>query len=382
VRRTARALEIAAFRTLYLGRGLEGLAAAIEVAEREVGEKRRRGRAVQRLRVEDWQAVYALVQALREAFEPLTALFETRAPHALSELVAAHVKAAEAIAQLPEGDKAAGLWAEVAGEAASLFTTSLLDESLPPLSLAARAAHDALTGERVSSLSEQLPLAVAAARLHLENLLIPLNLHAGYVYTAPDLTAWLLVGASAAGVAALLVWSWRRAEAPILIGLSWALLAYAPYSNLLPVGRYTGDSYLYLALAGAALALVGLLGYSFLEGSAKARMANWATNLAALCVFVPQGAVLMQGDLAPCPHAFFRAHPSAAPSRQPSAHGSAWKAWAQYSSADASAAVTALNSTWRVPDDPQETGDGQVLFWCQWPLPARPRVWPSAHPPF
>ena len=39
-------------------------------------------------------------------------------------------------------------------------------------------------------------------------------------------------------------------------------------------------------------ALVGLLGYSFLEGSAKARMANWATNLAALVVFVPQGAVV------------------------------------------------------------------------------------------
>ncbi len=38
--------------------------------------------------------------------------------------------------------------------------------------------------------------------------------------------------------------------------------------------------------------LVGLSGYSFLEASAKARMANWATNLAALCVFVPQGAVI------------------------------------------------------------------------------------------
>ena len=38
--------------------------------------------------------------------------------------------------------------------------------------------------------------------------------------------------------------------------------------------------------------LVGLLGYSFLEASAKARLANWATNLAALCVFVPNGGVL------------------------------------------------------------------------------------------
>jgi uncharacterized protein len=39
-------------------------------------------------------------------------------------------------------------------------------------------------------------------------------------------------------------------------------------------------------------ALVGLLGYNFLEASAKAKLANWATNLAALVVFVPQGAVL------------------------------------------------------------------------------------------
>ena len=38
--------------------------------------------------------------------------------------------------------------------------------------------------------------------------------------------------------------------------------------------------------------LVGLLGYSFLEASAKARIANWATNVAALLVFALQGAVL------------------------------------------------------------------------------------------
>jgi len=40
------------------------------------------------------------------------------------------------------------------------------------------------------------------------------------------------------------------------------------------------------------IALVGLLGYSFLEASAKAKLANVATNLAALVVFVPEGAVL------------------------------------------------------------------------------------------
>jgi uncharacterized protein len=45
------------------------------------------------------------------------------------------------------------------------------------------------------------------------------------------------------------------------------------------------------------ITLVGLLGYSFLEASAKARLANWATNLAALCVFVPQGDVLWKVGL-------------------------------------------------------------------------------------
>jgi uncharacterized membrane protein YfcA len=45
------------------------------------------------------------------------------------------------------------------------------------------------------------------------------------------------------------------------------------------------------------ITLVGMLGYSFLEASAKARIANWATNLAALCVFVPQGAVLWRVGL-------------------------------------------------------------------------------------
>ncbi|MGI8644984.1 MAG: sulfite exporter TauE/SafE family protein [Nocardioides sp.] len=50
------------------------------------------------------------------------------------------------------------------------------------------------------------------------------------------------------------------------------------------LGPGTGSFFVFL--------LVGLLGYDFLEASAKARLANWATNLAALCVFVPQGEVL------------------------------------------------------------------------------------------
>ncbi|GAB3674029.1 sulfite exporter TauE/SafE family protein [Angustibacter aerolatus] len=44
--------------------------------------------------------------------------------------------------------------------------------------------------------------------------------------------------------------------------------------------------------------LVSLLGYAFVEASAKAKIANVATNLGALLVFVPQGAVLWRLGLA------------------------------------------------------------------------------------
>ncbi len=46
------------------------------------------------------------------------------------------------------------------------------------------------------------------------------------------------------------------------------------------------------------ITLVGLLGYNFLEASAKARLANWATNVASLVVFIPQGAVMWKIGLA------------------------------------------------------------------------------------
>ncbi len=43
--------------------------------------------------------------------------------------------------------------------------------------------------------------------------------------------------------------------------------------------------------------LVGLLGYNFLEASAKAKITNFATNLGALTVFAPMGLVLVKVGL-------------------------------------------------------------------------------------
>lgn len=103
--------------------------------------------------------------------------------------------------------------------------------------------------------------------------LIALVLVGGYVALIPDL-----------GQRTALRFSGRRhTGAAMLTGV-----AIGFYDGALGPG--TGSFFVF--------ALVGLLGYSFVEASAKARLANWATNLAALCIFVPQGAVLWALGLA------------------------------------------------------------------------------------
>jgi uncharacterized protein len=74
----------------------------------------------------------------------------------------------------------------------------------------------------------------------------------------------------------------RHLAAAVLIGL-----AVGAYDGALGPG--TGSFFVF--------ALVSVLGYGFLEASAKAKIANFATNLAALAVFAPQGAVLWKVGL-------------------------------------------------------------------------------------
>lgn len=99
--------------------------------------------------------------------------------------------------------------------------------------------------------------------------LAALILVGGYVLFKPDL-----------GAVTELRWAGGRHRlAAVLVGLTVGL-----YDGALGPG--TGSFFVF--------ALVGLLGYDFLQASAKARLANWATNFAALCVFAPQGVVLWQ----------------------------------------------------------------------------------------
>ncbi len=98
-------------------------------------------------------------------------------------------------------------------------------------------------------------------------ILVALVVVGAYVLLKPDL----------GDVTALRFSGHRHTLAAVLAGLTIGF-----YDGALGPG--TGSFFVFT--------LVGLLGYSFLEASAKARIANWATNVAALLVFALQGAVV------------------------------------------------------------------------------------------
>lgn len=136
-RRAARALEIAAFRTMYLGRGLAGVEAALERAAREAGSGVRRDRAVRRLWDKDWTAARDLVRRLQVATAPLTAHFSNQEPTPLAALASAHIAVAEALARPADDEQGSLLWQGEAGEVAAKLFAGLMDESMPAPHLAA-----------------------------------------------------------------------------------------------------------------------------------------------------------------------------------------------------------------------------------------------------
>lgn len=160
IRRAARALELIAFRTDYLGRGLDGIEAAIEAANLRVKSRTRRQRAVLRLWDADWQAARNLLARLRKCYEPLIELFARPGEQPLADFVRAHVTAAEALAQLPD-EATSPLWQGDAGEAAALFLAALMEPGLTAPALSAADYPDfyrsLIAGETVRSATPAHP---------------------------------------------------------------------------------------------------------------------------------------------------------------------------------------------------------------------------------
>jgi uncharacterized protein len=129
--------------------------------------------------------------------------------------------------------------------------------------------------------------------------------------TALPMAAAALAGsAGGAALASLLPESVFRPLVLVLLVVVGAYTLNRPALGEVQALRFTGRRHLAAALGAAVaigfydgifgpgtgsflvFALVALMGYSFVQASAKARLVNLATNLGALAVFVPQGAPL------------------------------------------------------------------------------------------
>lgn len=147
VRRFARALEIAAFRTPYLGRGISGVAAALEKSESDRLEKKRQHRAAERLWDEDLAGALDIVRRLEAAYAPIAALYQIGGRVSLKALFAAHIATAEALAQHEaiagsDEDAPHPLWQGAAGEAVSAILREFIDEDTPDIDIAAHGYSD------------------------------------------------------------------------------------------------------------------------------------------------------------------------------------------------------------------------------------------------
>jgi ATP-dependent helicase/nuclease subunit B len=142
IRRFARALEISAFRMPYLGRGIAGIVAALDTAERDRDANKRTHIAARRLWKEDCEGARSLVLKVAEAFKPLADLYATDTTNTLADLARAHATAAEALAMLPDDEAGASneqnpLWQGEAGETATRFFGELLNPETPSVDLRA-----------------------------------------------------------------------------------------------------------------------------------------------------------------------------------------------------------------------------------------------------
>lgn len=164
IRKTARALEIAAFRTAYLGRGLDGIDDALVRARLDVEKERRLHRSVRRIHPEDWDNAHLIVARLKDAFGSLAPRFENATAHDLKDFVRAHLETAEALARHTADDNVvqdertknsksdaansgvattddgdlispSPLWSGSAGEQGSLFFANLMSETTPELAI-------------------------------------------------------------------------------------------------------------------------------------------------------------------------------------------------------------------------------------------------------
>jgi double-strand break repair protein AddB len=117
----ARILERVALRDVYVGLGIAGVTDAVKTARDNETRYRRS------VSEDDQRRAMRLVEDLKAAFAPLSALFADPSPHAPSRLAEAHSATAEALARDRAGSSSS-LWQGTAGEAMAVLLAELIAE--------------------------------------------------------------------------------------------------------------------------------------------------------------------------------------------------------------------------------------------------------------
>jgi len=125
VRTAARALERGAFRYIYVGQGLSGIARTLAAPRRRVA-----------LTPGERDAALRLVGDVERAFAPLAALFASPSQYTAARLAEAHAATAESLARDGNGSSS-GLWPGDAGGALTVLLAELIDSG-SSLSMTAR----------------------------------------------------------------------------------------------------------------------------------------------------------------------------------------------------------------------------------------------------
>jgi ATP-dependent helicase/nuclease subunit B len=135
LRRGREALELACFRAPYLGKGLDGVNAALEGGGKQGWRGGMRPGAVRRLGGDDWRAARAILRRLKRAFEPLVEAVGTPQPLPLRTLADAHYASAARLAETGERDDGSPLRQGDAGERAAELFVKLIDPAMPALAV-------------------------------------------------------------------------------------------------------------------------------------------------------------------------------------------------------------------------------------------------------
>lgn len=120
-------------------------------------------------------------------------------------------------------------------------------------------AHESIGGQQTEVFS--FGRIFLALETMLRNYVLPVNLSAVYSdFPQGPVAVTYILGIGLIAVAAALIWKTRTTRPLVALGVAWLAIAVAPVSNVIPLGRFVADSYLYTPSLGIALAIAAAIG--------------------------------------------------------------------------------------------------------------------------